>query len=212
MSRIVGPSRHGRAKQSILFSQPEPQQQIPSYNFSFMNQDNLYNQFTPPSQQYTSPSIPQPFTESSVPQQKTSSSRSRGRGSRSQQPEQLVTDAYSNTLNVPEGFSTVSVNVSDIQDIQALNNNASHRGLSASMYDDVSAASHSMYKQNVIANMTRDVLAQAELLRQSSESENRSYESQVNAPMDTSYGAHKLNMIAAKQIVKRGSRKSADDE
>lgn len=207
--------RSGHQKQSFLFSDPEPSQnyqyQVP-YS-SVTAQEAIYNQITAA---INGSPLPDSFA---FPQQQSSSipaqnfapvSRSRKTHKSSSSHDQPVTNAYSNTITLPEGFTTVAVNSDELNTIQNINNNASFRSLSSNMYEDTSNH-NSAYKQTVINNMTRDVLNKAAYLQQSSESETRSYENQVNAPIDTSYGAHRLNIIAAQDILRRSAENESDD-
>lgn len=118
----------------------------------------------------------------------------------------VTADVNSNTISVPQNFTTVSVDQNELTaSVQNINTNASHRDLSEHMYE-YNNDHVSNYKNNVILNMQREVLEQAKILCQGED--NRSYESQVSQPLDTSYGAHKLNMIAAQNIVSKRKPKA----
>lgn len=192
MSRIIGPNRHTRGmKQSILFSQGPQPQQTPTYSYS--SQDDFVNSINSAISGISNQQTREPTQHSTKPKRVHS---------RASVPEQVQPDYNSGTMHAPENFSTVSIDASEIANIQAINNNASHRVMSSTMYEDTSSHD-SNYKRTVINNMARDVLSTAAYLCQSSESESRSYENQVNSPFDSSYGAHQLNLIAAQRIINR---------
>lgn len=198
MSRILNSSRHNRAmKQSMLFANPavNTQDDEPTSAYSeYAIQDDVYAQFNSAiSAMHQTPQLQDP----SAPTQTTSRRRKHQRS----QPNEVLQTNNNGTMQLPEGFSTVRLNDSDIADIAAINDNASFRSLSTSMYED-SNNTESHYKQTVINNMTRDVLQTAQYLCQASGSDNRTYENQVGtATIDTSYGAHQLNMLAARRII-----------
>lgn len=122
------------------------------------------------------------------------------------QPNEVIQTNNNGTMQLPEGFSTVRLNEEDISDINAINDNASFRNLSSNMYED-SNNTESHYKQTVINNMTRDVLQTAQYLCIASGSDARTYEHQVGSgTIDTSYGAHQLNMLAARRIIGQGGK------
>lgn len=213
MSRIIGPSRYNRGmKQSILFSQnpPPSNQQTPS--FALSAQEDVYNQFNAAisnssNQNSYSPQRTQsnvPYSYASQSPQPSQSKRTRSRVT-SSQPEQIHTDYNSGTMTLPENFSTVSISPTDISNIQAINNNAYHRDLSSTMYEDTSSHD-SNYKRTVISNMAKDVLNTAAYLCKASENETRTYENQVNSVYDSSYGAHRMNMLAAQRIISQNNQ------
>lgn len=202
MSRIVGPSRLNRAgKQSLLFAQPNQPVQQPTYS-GLSIQEDVYNQFTNAINSIQSNNIPDPTVQqTATPGSKPSRKH---RHERTAQPEFVRTDNNAGTISLPENFTTVSINPADIDGIQAINTNASFRSLSANMYEDTNCH-ESDYKHTVINNMARDVLATAEYLCTNGGNDGRSYENQVSGGMiDTSYGAHQMNMLAARRIINQG--------
>lgn len=204
MSRIVGPSRLNRAgKQSMLFAQPnQPVQQTTYSGLSI--QEDVYNQFTSAINSIQSNSMSETSLQPAVtPGPKHSRKH---RHERTAQPEFVRTDNNAGTISLPENFTTVSINPADIDGIQAINTNASFRSLSSNMYEDTNCH-ESDYKHTVINNMARDVLATAEYLCANGGSDGRSYENQVSGGMiDTSYGAHQMNMLAARRILNQGGQ------
>lgn len=186
-------------KQSMLFSNNSPQQttydnQPPSYQ-AISLQDDIYAQFNSVMQsQHSQQSTPQP-TSHPTPQ------KSKRHRSARQPQEEIRTDANSGTMSLPDGFSTVSIDRGDLNSIQSINTNASYRNLSENMYEDTNT-SISEYKNTLVSNMVNDVMATANYLRQVSGNDSRSYLDQVNSgPIDTSYGAHQMNILAAKRII-----------
>lgn len=120
--------------------------------------------------------------------------------------ETLKSDIYSGTMSLPQNFTTVSIDKQAFNDIQNINTNASHRSMSSNMYEDTNNTT-SNYKNNIIANMQKEVLEQANLLCQYSKDETRSYTAQVSSTLDTSQGAYNMNTMAAQNIVTKYTRK-----
>lgn len=101
------------------------------------------------------------------------------------------------TIDCRQDFSIVNVDQTELKSIQSINTNASHRNISESMYEDTNTTA-SEYKNKVIQDMTKDVLAQADFLRKQSAKDNRGSDVQTGY---TSYGAQTMNLLAAERIV-----------
>lgn len=198
-------------KQSMLFTNPPTQyesqfeQQSNTQSYAeYSLQDDVYAQFNSAiSNMQRTPNVPEPDTEPQSPSPVHTGTRKR-KHTRTQ-PEVIQTND-NGTMHLPEGFSTVRLNNSDMKDIEAINDNASFRHLSSNMYEDANNT-ESHYKQTVINNMTKDVLQTAQYLCQLGGTDGRSYENQVGTcTTDTSYGAHQLNLIAARRIIGQGGQ------
>lgn len=203
-------------KQSALFANPNPAPQPNEYSFNAeidtsafeqSIESDVYTQFNNAISANSSGIVtgvqyaPQ-IQDPSAPTQ----THTRKRKHQRIQPNEILQTNNNGTMQLPEGFSTVRLNESDINDIAAINDNASFRNLSSNMYED-SNNTESHYKQTVINNMTRDVLQTAQYLCIASGSDGRTYENQVGSgTIDTSYGAHQLNMLAARRIIGQGGK------